>query len=217
MHKRIVLSHPISNQTPTYGNKGNISIEKVSSVEVNGSSSLNLDTTNHISTHIDFPAHFCKDGKTLSDYDDEFWFFQNVGFIEASLDEFTQKLDTLSADIEILLLKTNFERYRGTNKYMLEQEVIDKGLASTLRQKFPKLRVFGFDMISVSSYQNREMGRAAHKTFLCENDILLLEDMKLSGLTQTPNSLVVAPLLLEKADGTPCFVYATLGEEGSYL
>ncbi len=210
MSSHILLSHPISNTTPTYGNKGNITITQISSIEENGSSSLNINMTNHISTHIDFPAHFCKNGKNLSDYSDEFWYFKKVGFLESSLDDFFDNLDKLAYDIEILLLKTNFEKYRGSDKYIFNQEVIDKNLAHILKQKFPNLRVFGFDMISVSSYQNREMGRAAHKTFLCENNILLLEDMKLSGLIHTPNSLTIAPLMLEKADGTPCFVYAEL-------
>jgi len=81
-------------------------------------------------------------------------------------------------------------------------------LAYILKEQFPKLKVFGFDMISISSLKDRELGRLYHKQFLCENGILLLEDMKLSVLNSKPEFLIIAPLLISKADATPVFVYA---------
>jgi kynurenine formamidase len=66
------------------------------------------------------------------------------------------------------------------------------------------------DLISVSSYSNREEGRKAHHAFLNPDEgeiILLIEDMKLD--TDGPfNKVIVAPLLIDNADGAPCTVLA---------
>ena len=207
---KVVLSHYITADMPVYANKKDIiSITQISSMnKADTSNSLEIKMPNHIGTHIDFPSHFCKHGKVLQDYSDDFWFFDKVGFIEATFDNIEMHIKKLDKDIEILLVKTNFEKYRHTSKYVLEQPIIKPELANMIRQNFQNLRVLGFDMISVSSYTNRELGRKAHKSFLCDNDILLLEDMKLKNLNFCPDKIVIAPLMIKNSDGVPCFVYA---------
>jgi len=210
MNTNIILSHLITNDMPVYGNKkSTVLITKNSSID-NGdiSNSLNIKIPNHIGTHIDFPNHFCKNGKILQDYNDNFWLFDKIGFIETSFKNIHLYLDDIDKDIEFLIVKTNFEKYRGTDKYVLEQPTVEPSLANVLKRKFKKLRVLGFDMISISSYTNRDLGREAHRSFLCENNLLLVEDMKLKNLTYCPSKLIVSPLLIKDSDGVPCFVYA---------
>ncbi len=207
----MILSHEISDNTPTYGNNGNVEISNTSTIEINGARSMNINMPNHISTHIDFPSHFCIDGKTLSDYHDDFWFFDKIGFLECSLENLDSKLHLLNRNIEILIVKTQFEKCRNTEEYTMSQPTFEENLSYKLREYFPNLRVFGFDMISISSYKNRPSGRISHRLFLCENEILLLEDMKLSSLFIAPSELVIAPLLIKDSDGSPCFVYAKVG------
>ena len=81
-----------------------------------------------------------------------------------------------------------------------------------LRRNFPKLRVLGFDFISLTSYTNRPLGREAHKGMLGPLEgtepILILEDMKLSPLQTAPSRLLIAPLLVDQADGGPVTVIA---------
>jgi arylformamidase len=74
--------------------------------------------------------------------------------------------------------------------------------------KFPKLRLFGFDMISLTSKLDRPEGKEAHLNFLIENQILILEDMNLENLFTCPNKVIVAPLQIENSDGGPCTVFA---------
>lgn len=90
--------------------------------------------SNHIGTHIDFPKHFCNNGKSLNNYNDDFWLFNNVGFIESSFDQLVSKLDLLDCNIEILIVKTGFEEYRGTKKYIMEQPIVKPILANILRK-----------------------------------------------------------------------------------
>ncbi len=80
-------------------------------------------------------------------------------------------------------------------------------LCRFLKKKLPNLRAIGFDFISISSLKNRKEGRKAHREFL-KDDILIIEDMKLSDLKDRPDSILVSPLFIDKADGSPVSIWA---------
>ena len=163
---------------------------------------------NHVGTHLDAPLHFCQNGTSVTDYPADFWRSQHVSLVQGTPEEIPRLLETVSPDCEVLLLKTGFEKYRGTEKYVFDQPVIPASLAKQMRHALPRLRFFGFDMISLTSLKDREMGRTAHREFLCEHEILLIEDMRLEELKITPNQIVIAPLFVENWDGSPCTVFA---------
>lgn len=202
------LSHFINNDTPVYGGYENqISISKKSSIN-NGdtANSLNIAINNHIGTHIDFPFHFSNNGKKSSDYDPSFWVFNKVGFVECSLNDFPKTIKNLPKDIELLIFKSGFGKNRNNEVYWKSQPVIPSSFAKLLREEFTFLRVFGFDMISLTSKLNREEGKRAHLDFLIKYDILILEDMNIQGLFRTPNKVIISPLQISDADGSPCNV-----------
>ncbi len=206
----IYLSHFIDESTPVYGGAENtIQLKQTRSID-RGDTSNNLEFSfpAHCCTHIDFPLHFSSNGKSCSDYPAGFWLFNRVGFLECPVSEIDNRLDTLAGDIELLIVKTGFGSNRDERIYWEQQPVIPAALAGTLRLKFPALRVFGFDLISLTSKLDREEGKKAHQLFLLENNILVLEDMDLSKLMHTPVKAIVAPLLVKKADGVPCNVIA---------
>ena len=160
---------------------------------------------------------FDKAGKTLNDYPADFWRFDHVETIDLSgkVDD-SQIIGTeLFSDLgnlatELLLIKTGYGIYRSTDRYTLTPPGLSADLALFLRKKFPKLRCVGMDLISVSSYGNREEGRKAHCAFLNPDEgepILLIEDMKLDT-NGNFNKVIVAPLLIDNADGAPCTVLA---------
>jgi arylformamidase len=82
------------------------------------------------------------------------------------------------------------------------------------------VRAIGIDTISLTAFQNRPLGRQAHLAFLAPEEntnptglknnipILIIEDMKLSGLKKTPQEVWVSPLLIHGADGVPVTVTA---------
>ena len=84
-------------------------------------------------------------------------------------------------------------------------------LANKLREKFPNLKVIGMDFISLTSYQNRELGREAHRMFLGgDRPILLVEDMDLSKIMNSPKSISCLPLLINGLDGSPVTIIASI-------
>lgn len=206
----VFLSYFIDSNTPVYGGAtGEIEIKSIRSIDKG-------DTTNnshftfpaHICTHIDFPYHFSNEGKKSNDYPPSFWIFQKIGFLKCTIEEVESNMDTLAADIEILILKTGFGVNRHKEIYWSDQPVIPAKFATLFKNKFPKLRVFGFDLISLTSKIDRAEGKSAHINFLINNDILVLEDMNLSDLDNTPNNIIVSPLQIVGADGVPCTVIA---------
>ena len=181
---------------------------------------MNLTFPNHSGTHIDFPYHFSPDGKTSNDYPASYWQFDHVDIVDLYgkiVDgqiigpELFTGLGNLATDL--LLIKTGYGAYRGTDRYTLTPPGLSADLAPFLRVNFPKLRCLGMDLISVSSYSNREEGRKAHHAFLNPHEgepILLIEDMKLDQ-NGPFNKVLVVPLLIEEADGAPCTIFAYSG------
>lgn len=206
----IYLSYHLNEKTPAYGGEeGLIHLERIRSISKGDTSNnMRFILPSHIGTHIDFPFHFSNLGKKLENYPASFWLFDKVAMIACSVEDILKEAEMLSVDIEMLILKTGFGEKRGQRIYWQSQPVIKHTVAKKLKNLFPKLRVFGFDMISLTSKLDRPEGKLAHQHFLLECDILILEDMDLSYLQTSPNKVIVLPLMIEEADGAPCTVIA---------
>ncbi len=205
----IYISHFLNSDTPAYGNGEGLKIETDKSMN-NGDScnTLRLNLSNHIGTHIDFPKHFSLTGKSINDYKPDFWFFSKCRMVSVKVPENLlideSIISTLEPDeyLELLFIKTGFETKRYTKEYWERNPGLAPSLAGHLKRLFPKLKAVGMDFISVSSFQNRMIGREAHKEYLIKNDILLIEDVKLSPIrSQDYFECIGLPLLLNEADG----------------
>lgn len=212
MKKVLFLSYFLNEETPVYGGENNMfKINKTKQIaKGDNSNNLYLSFPNHIGTHIDFPFHFNSKGKTCSDYPASFWIFDKIGFLECKIQDLPIEILSLKSDIEILILKTGFGKSRNKYNYWAEQPIIPSSFASLLKRNFPSLRLFGFDMISLTSKLNRDEGKLAHLNFLIKEDILVLEDMDLTSLYTNPSKIIVAPLQVENSDGVPCNVIAII-------
>lgn len=206
----IYLSHFLSESTPSYGGEeGVIHFEQIRSIKRGDpSNNLRLVFPNHIGTHIDFPYHFDDLGKKCEDYAPSFWIFNKIGVINCSIEMLPMDIKKLPGDLEILILQTGFSKYRDTREYWASQPVIPSNYASILRHQFPNLRIFGFDMISLTSKLDRVEGKKAHINFLIKENILILEDMNLESLNTVPKTIMIFPLLIKGADGVPCTIIA---------
>lgn len=213
----VSLSHWINEDTPVYANKGGFRRKYLSSIQ-NGDSANSeyWEFNNHLGTHIDFPKHFCENGKTSSDYPASWFWARKVYIIELSsvpnpgqligVNDISQKCTDIPLDAEVIILKTGFEQFRKQEIYWSQNPGYHPDLFIFLRNRFPLLRFFGFDTISLTSVLHREMGRTAHQQFLCtENPILVIEDMHLASLNKeiVPVELIIAYTSIIQADGGP--------------
>jgi kynurenine formamidase len=223
--KIIYLSYTLNRNTPTYGDRNRFKIEKKSSIKRGDIANDSfISTTVHIGTHIDMPYHFFEDGETIEDFPANFWNFSSgeVLFIELEEiknlvieDELIKELEKIEDKLnyKLLLVKTGACYIRDKREFWERNFGFSPEVAEYLRENFPNIRIFGFDSISVSSFQNRQVGREAHRAFLDPKaPILLLEDIDLREIDRETNfySITIAPLRIEKCDGLPCTIFAEI-------
>ena len=218
MKTPIYLSHPFSNDTPLYGGANDINISRVGSIQTGDTANtLNLSFPNHSGTHVDVPYHFFEDGKKLTDYDASFWLFHHPVCVDVCGDDgylvkYDDVVDSINLDTDLLLIRTGYEKYRDENIYWQKNPGLSVDLAKELRLKHPNVRAVGMDVISTTSRLHREEGRKAHREFLGtkykSNPIILIEDMSLNDYTDKLKKIIVLPLLISGADGSPCTIIA---------
>lgn len=214
----IFLSYILDGQTPTYGNRSRFEHRKKSNISKGDvANDTAISTTVHIGTHIDMPYHFYEDGQTIEDFDASFWVFNKPLIIEIEQDNFiiNEKLIDKLNNIEdigydILIVKTGICNKRKSPEFWQENYGFHGDIYDLLIDKFPTIRIMGFDSISVSSFANRMLGRESHKRFLNpKKPILLLEDMNLQDADDTIKlkEIIVSPMRIAKCDGLPCTVF----------
>ena len=213
---RKYLSYTLNRDTPTYGNRNRFQIIRNSDISKGDiANDSSISTTLHIGTHIDMPFHFYQDGQTVEDFDIDFWYFHNPLFLEIEprdliiYDEVIEQLEKLeNIGQDILIIKTGICDIRDSEKFWRENYGFSPNLYDYLIKKFPEIRVIGFDSISISSFQNREEGREAHRRFLNpKRPILILEDMDLREV-KILKRVQIVPLRVSNSDGLPCTVIA---------
>jgi arylformamidase len=215
MSNIIYLSYFMDENTPLYGGDLGVNMKSLRSIENGDSANTKLlEFCNHSGTHIDFPNHFAVNGKVVEDYDANFWIFNSPFFIEIEaiddqiIDLTTEQIQNIPNNIDFLIFKTGFSRFRNDEKYWKSNPGIAPELANKLKSKCPNLRVLGMDVISLTSYRNRPLGRISHNKFLIENEILIVEDMYLDKLTTQPKKIFCLPILRKGLDGSPVTIIA---------
>lgn len=219
-NNHIFLSHVLTSNTLGYGGKKEFELKSTLSLD-NGNSCNQSEwkLNNHIGTHIDAPFHFSLKGKTLDSFEASYWIFNsvhlvNLNSVNGEIIDGANWREAIPLESELLLLKTNFESKRDTEDYWAHNPGLAPELALWLREFRPKIRVIGFDFISITSYENRALGKIAHHAFLHEdhigNPIMAIEDMHLSELKSVPKKIIVSPLRVLQTDGSPVTVIAEL-------
>lgn len=215
--KYLYLSYFMDENTPLYGGDKGVSVLPDRSL-INGdtANTKKISLHNHSGTHIDYPNHFFIDGLTSEHYGPDFWVFQHPFLINLPADEgkillfSSDELRKIPTNIDFLIIKTGFGKYRDEEKYWKTNPGLSPQMADQLKSNFPNLKVLGMDFISITSYVHRELGREAHRKFLGgASPILLVEDMDLSMLEEkSPSKIMCFPIMIKGLDGSPVTVIA---------
>lgn len=186
-----------------------------------GYNSYRINVENHSGTHVDAPGHFIEEGKLISDYHPDELVFNNPLILDISKgqneligidDVFETGLD----GVDCLFFRTGFEKFHGSDpeKYITQNPGISPETVYWIRKNFKSIRCLGMDCISISSYQNPELGKEAHLNAFEENymfgePLLLIEDMKLDNVkNEDLESIIVVPWQIKGIDSAPCTVFA---------
>lgn len=214
------LSHILANETVGYGGKKEFQTIRTLSIEKGDSCNQSeWKLCNHIGTHVDAAFHFSNNGKTIDQLPASFWIFNHVCLVDIPVEnskiiEVGSWVESIPINTELLILKTGFEKHRDTENYWAHNPGLSPELGVWLRKNRLQLRAIGFDFISITSYDNRPLGKVAHKAFLHEenvgNPILAIEDMHLINLIANPKRVIISPLRVLESDGSPVTVFAEL-------
>ena len=220
-----LLSYPLTRDTQEYGGKRTVRIKKDKNILKGDScNTFTLNMPNHIGTHIDCPSHFFESGRKVSQYEIEEFIFSRPFVMdcpkkenELVTAEDIEKMVNKLKNKDILICRTGFYKYRKKDRYALENPGIAPEAAEFIRRKLGNIKCVGIDAISVSPYQNRQLGRETHKiffkdTFKKSKPIRLIEDMNLSGKLDDLKEVHVFPLLMRSIDSSPCSVLGILGK-----
>ena len=220
MNKIIFMSHPLTEGTPSYGNRDQINITPKSQiVDGVGANTATINfSNNHMGTHMDTPFHFCMDGKKTLDYDADDFYFTKVAVVKCPCNEAKLikredlNLNNVPKDVDFLLIDMDYEQYRGEDKYHNDNPGLHASLADELREEFKNLKIIGFDAISLTSWKYRPEGREGHRAFLCgDNPFLIIEDVSFKNLKNNKiDWAVVAPLRTIDGNGGPVTIMAKL-------
>jgi arylformamidase len=220
MDKIIFLSHVLTEDTPSYGNRDHIRITPKSQiVDGMGANTSTISfSNNHLGTHMDTPFHFCVDGKKTAEYAANDFYFTKVATVKCPCSEaqllqrHDLNLENVPNDVEFLLIDMDYEQYRSQDKYHDDNPGLHASLADNLRAEFKDLKIIGFDSISLTSWKNRAEGRESHKAFLCgDHPLLILEDVSFKDLGDNEiDWAVVAPLRTIDGNGGPVTIMAKL-------
>ena len=213
------LSHVLAVDTPAYAD--GTSLQRTAVNQMSQGDSCNteyLAFANHLGSHVDAPRHFVANGKTVTDYEPKDWIFTHPLLLDIPTEpgelvtpQHLSQVGSLAhvdlAHVNLVLLRTGIERYRGQQAFWQNGPGLAPELADALLSHFPNLQAVGLDAISISSLNHRSVGRVAHHAFLSRG-IRLFEDLALSRIKNPANLAQVwaAPLRFCDADGAPCTV-----------
>lgn len=199
----IDLSHNIKNKLQVFPGDEQPLLEKAKEYSSDGYTNYKISIGVHTGTHIDGPMHLSSSKVFLSSFPIEM--FIGPGHILNVAGESTIKWkDEYSPLIEgkkILLFYTGFEKYFGTEKYLLDNPVIDKGLAEELIKH--KIKMIGIDLMSPD-----QAPFPIHKLLLSHN-ILIAENLtNLSKVLNIKKFEVIALPVKTESDSAPARIIA---------
>ena len=168
---------------------------------------------------MDLPGHKIPGGKSITDYAVEEFVFERPYIADVDLsDEENLSIEQIEpysdelAKCDILLLKSNFDKYRSTDlqRYIWKTPGVAVETAEWLVRNFPNIKAVGmnflsFEILDASSHQSK--GHLA----LLSRDVKIIEDMKLDGLSNdTIGRILVMPLFIEGIDSFHVTVVAEI-------
>ncbi|MBP7055804.1 MAG: cyclase family protein [Candidatus Omnitrophica bacterium] len=210
------LSHLLTDEIPTYRAKARLGMRKVKAISRGDSANVSsFSMEGHWGTHVESSNHFFDHGIKLAEHPPSCWFFRSPQALRISLApseilECGAWLKKIQHESDLLLLQSEWCKIRDQERYIFESPGIHPSVGLYLRDRFPGLRAIGIDWMSLSSYNDRQLGRDAHRAFLDpsgkNNPLLIIEDMDLSTDMTGLEEVAAFPLRLQNTDSAPCTV-----------
>ena len=184
-------------------------LETINTHEEDGAHKTKISMTLHTGTHLDAPLHMIKEGADLH-YLDNKQLIAPCQVIDVShLDEkisAKEIKDLQVEDDEFILFKTKNSEPGYLHQFPKKFIYLDKSAAKLLAEKNPA--GVGIDALGI------ERNQPEHKThkLLLENEIIIIEGLRLNEIKPGRYTLILAPLKLKNYEGAPARALLIDGE-----
>lgn len=163
---------------------------------------------NHTGTHIDFPSHTIKNGKTSCDFPIQSLIgsglIVEVPECERSITrEFVEKQPIYSNDF--VFFKTSNSKLSKQGEFTSQYVYIEPDAAEELLKK--GVKIVGIDYISVDQYESADL--PVHRSLLSK-DVLIVEGLELNNAPLGRCKIYIMPMNVQKMDGLPVRVVARI-------
>lgn len=204
------LTTPVTRETSVFPGDPSFRSEEVKSLEKGDAFKLCcMQMGNHMGTHIDFPAHVIKDGKTSTHYPIESLI--GSGLIielpdseECIREEFIKKQPIQKNDF-VFFKTSNSKKLSKQNKFSEKFVYLEPAAAKSLIEK--GVKVVGIDYLSVDSYSAEDL--PVHRELL-SNEVLIVEGLNLAEVPPGRCKIYIWPIHILDMDGLPARVVAKI-------
>ncbi|WP_342472051.1 cyclase family protein [Metasolibacillus sp. FSL H7-0170] len=202
----IDITQPLNKNIATWAGDTKFIYETVATKEHTGSVNVGmLQMSLHSGTHMDAPFHFDNNGQTFEQLDLERC-IGKVVVVECLDSEFIEMSHVAGkiTGVNAVFFKTK----TLANAHIFPQEVPTLTIETVAYLKESDINLIGVDVPSVDKVTSKEL--PIHHA-LVESDIYIVENLLLEHIKAGRYEMIILPLLIEGADGSP--VRAVIKEE----
>lgn len=206
----IDLTQTLENGISIYPGTEEPVFEQLSTVKSDGSAVIKMNISTHVGTHMDSPAHFVDQGKTLDQFQIEE--LHGNGLVINCFDAKSITLELLKpykdkiSNSSFILFYTGWDKKWKAPEYIEPFQTLTPDAIEWLLQ-FP-IKGLGYDSISADSIDSVDFPN--HQAIL-GNGILILENLcLLDQLLDKTFEFYAIPLKIKNSDGSPIRAFAKL-------
>lgn len=197
------LSHTINTNMSTYTKDERLEVYDIASIEKDGYNEKLLKICTHTGTHIDAPSHMINKGKTIDEF--EVGDFIGIATIidvsslnKINIENLISYRDKIN-NCDFVILKTNWDKYWGTDRYLQGFPSLSEEAAKWLCSF--NIRGIGIDTISIDTFDSIDF--EVHNVILSRGKIIIENLTNLNSINEDEFTLVATPLKIETGDASP--------------
>jgi arylformamidase len=196
----IDISWPITAAMTEYKNMRSVTVMPTKTMERDNVRQTTITLTTHTGTHIDAPAHFLPDGKTI----DEIPLVSYIGPCSVIDMMHVNEVITYDDIAHLKELKNNIILFKTQNSFCQPTQEFKYNFVSLAREAAQHLvahnvKAVGIDYLGIERNQPEH---DTHKLFM-EETIPIIEGLRLAHVQAGNYFLICLPLLLPKLDAAP--------------
>ncbi|HSW92744.1 MAG TPA: cyclase family protein [Gammaproteobacteria bacterium] len=201
------LTAKMSEKTVVYPGDPEFKSEDICSLERGSPFHLcQMHLGNHTGTHIDFPAHVIKGGKTSSDFPIESLIGSGLIIEVPDTEKSITKSFVADQPIQLndfVFFKTANSKLSKQGKFFDKYVYIEPDAAEELLKK--GVKIVGIDYISVDQYEAENL--PVHNSLL-SNNVLIVEGLELNNAPIGRCKIYIMPMNIHAMDGLPARILA---------